>query len=76
MKLLQILKEEGTRQGLEIAEVAIVKVYATLEATAPRLMLEGEGVEKVIAGVLTTALPILKVTVEKIADLNKDGQIG
>lgn len=74
--LIQILKEEGQKQGLEIAEVAIVKAYSVLEAVAPRLALEGEGAEKVVGGILATALPVFKSAIEKLADLNKDGKIG
>ena len=76
MKLLDLLKEEGEKKGLVIAEVAIVKVYEVLEAVAPRLVVEGEGAEKIIGSVLATALPVFKSAVEKLADLNKDGQIG
>lgn len=76
MKLLELLKEEGEKKGLVIAEVAIVKVYEVLEAVAPRLVVEGEGVEKIIGSVLATALPVFKSAVEKLADLNADGKIG
>jgi hypothetical protein len=76
MKLLDLLKEEGEKKGLVIAEVAIVKVYEVLEAVAPRLVVEGEGAEKIIGSVLATALPVFKSAVEKLADLNKDGKIG
>lgn len=76
MKLVQILKEEGEKKGLVIAEVAIVKVYETLEAVAPRLVAEGEGVEKTVGIILSTALPVFKSAIEKLADLNKDGKVG
>lgn len=76
MKLVEILKEEGEKKGLVIAEVAIVKAYETLEVVAPRLVAEGEGFEKTIGVVLATALPVFKSAIEKLADLNKDGKIG
>lgn len=76
MKLLEILKEEGEKKGLAIAEVAIVKVYETLEAVAPRLVVEGEGAEKVVGSVLATALPVFKASILKLADLNHDEKIG
>lgn len=75
-KFIEILKEEGEKNGMEIAEIAIVKAYEVLEAVAPRLMLEGEGAEKVIGSVLSTALPIFKSAIVKLADLNKDEIIG
>lgn len=76
MKFLEILKEEGKKEGIEIAEVAIVKTYAILKATAPRMVIEGEGVEKVVGGILSTALPVFEAAIQKLADLNHDGQIG
>lgn len=76
MKLVEILKEEGEKKGLLVAEVAIVKVYEVLEAVAPRLVLEGEGFEKTVGVVLSTALPVFKSAIEKLADLNADGKIG
>lgn len=75
-KIIEIIKEEGKKQGMEIAEVAIVKVYGVLEAVAPRLAIEGEGVEKVVGGILATAIPVFKSAIEKLADLNHDGKIG
>lgn len=76
MKFLEILKEEGEKKGIVVLEKVIVDAYSVLEATAPRLMIEGEGAEKVIGSVLATALPVFKSAIEKLADLNKDGKIG
>lgn len=76
MKFFDIIKEEGKKEGIEIAEVAIMKVYSILKKTSARLVLEGEGTEKVIGSVLATALPVFESAIEKLADLDKDGQIG
>ncbi len=76
MKFLQILKEEGEKKLLVVSEVAIIKAYEVLEASAPRLVSEGEGIEKTVGVILTTALPVFKTAIEKLADLNHDNKIG
>jgi len=75
-KLVQILKEEGEKKLINVSEKAIMEAFELLEAVAPRLALEGEGAEKVVGGILATAIPVFKPAIEKLADLNKDGKIG
>lgn len=77
MKSFEIIIEEAKKEGIELAEAAIVKAFGILEAAAPRLAIESEdSIGKLAGTVLMVALPPFKLVVEKFADLNKDGKIG
>lgn len=76
-KALEIIKEEAEKKGIKLAEKAILDVFSILEAAAPRLALEAdESAAKIVGSGLSIALPAFKSSVEKMADLDKDGKIG
>lgn len=76
-KAAKILAEELEKNGIKDGEVVIMSVQKSLESTAARLVVEGEDqTDKMIGMVASVVVPALHPVVEKLADLNKDGQIG
>lgn len=74
---LEILKEVAKEKGIDLAEKAIMQAFEVLEAAAPRLAAESEEpVFKTIGGLLSMVVPAVKPSIEKLADLDKDGKIG
>ena len=75
MKTGQIVKEELKKEFPEMAETVLERAVSVVcEKIAPRLMTEAEEpIFKMIGTGLATAYPLLKSTIEKVTDLNKDG---
>ena len=74
---IEILKEVAKEKGIDLAEKAIMQAFEVLEAAAPKLALEAEeSVAKTLGGLLSMVLPAIKPSIEKLADLDKDGKIG
>lgn len=74
---IEILKEVAKEKGIDLAEKGIMEAFGILEAAAPRLALEAEEpVFKTIGGLLAMVVPAVKPSIEKLADLDKDGKIG
>ncbi|AFC22590.1 hypothetical protein phi1422_0070 [Bdellovibrio phage phi1422] len=77
-KVLSILSQKAKENGVEAAEVAIVKAYNILEETCQAAVVDPETsqVEKSVCGALSLGLSAFKEAVAKLADLNKDGKVG
>lgn len=77
MKASEILLEEAKKAGIESGEKVLAEVLELLEAVAPRLALEAEESWAKTAGAgLGLILPAIKPSLEKLIDINKDGQVG
>lgn len=77
MKAVDILKEEAKKMGVEAAEKVLAEALELLEAVAPRLANEAEeSAAKVVGSGLVMILPVVKPSLEKVIDLNKDNVIG
>ena len=77
MKAVDIIKEAAKEKGIDLAEKAIMQAFEVLEVAAPKLALEAdEAVAKTLGGLLSMVLPAIKPSIEKLADLDKDGKIG
>jgi hypothetical protein len=77
MKAVDIVKEEFEKNGIEGAELLLLKVIESLEAIAPRLALEAdESAAKIVGSGLAIALPVFKPTLMGLIDLNHDGIVG
>ena len=78
MKSLKIVLKNAKDAGLEQAEKAIVGLYGSLEKSCPEILADAEtsSLEKTAAGILIPVLSSLKPSIEKLADLDKDGQVG
>lgn len=77
-KAVKIVGEKLKEKGLDGSEIALMKLYEGLQEAMPLIVSDEEtsAVEKSLAGVAVTILAGLKPTVEKAADLDKDGQVG
>lgn len=77
-KALGIIGESLKEKGIAQAEVVIVKGYEALVESCSKIVASSETsqVEKTVAMVLAPVLSGFKDAVEKLADLNKDGQVG
>ena len=78
MKSLKIIVEKLKEKGIDQAEVTVVKLYEALQESLPVIVADSETspVEKTVAGVVVPVLAGLKESVEKLADFDKDGQVG
>ena len=78
MKSLKIVAAKLKEAGVNQAEKAIVEVYGAIEKAVPAILVDPEtsAIEKTAAGILAPVLASLKPQVEKLADLDKDGQVG
>lgn len=76
MKGLDILKEEAAKKGIKVLEKTIVDAFGILKSTATRMVAESEGTEKLVGGILATGLSAFDSSIEKLADLDKDGKVG
>lgn len=77
-KVMSILTTKAKENGIETAEVAIVKAYSILEETCQAAVVDPETsqLEKTVCGGVAMALATFKEAVNKLADLNKDGKVG
>lgn len=77
MKALEILKEELSKEGLNAAEEAVIKIVEVIDAKVlPRLALEAdEQAVKAIAGVAIPVFKALKPALLKSID-KIDGEEG
>lgn len=78
MKSVKIILKKLEEAGVKDAEKVIVDAFKALQDAAPEILADPEtsAIEKGAAGVLAPVLAGLKPSIEKLADLNKDGQIG
>lgn len=78
MKSLKIVVKKLKEAGVEQAEKAIVAAFGAVEKAVPEIIVDAEtsALEKTAAGILAPVLSSLKPQIEKLADLDKDGQIG
>lgn len=73
---LKIIGEEFKKGGIDMAEEVLEKAVSIMfEKALPRIAVEDENVAvKSVAGVAIMAYPALKPAVDKMTDLNHDGQ--
>jgi hypothetical protein len=75
-KALEIIKEEYKKEFPGIAEETVeASVKVLFEKALPRIAVEEENAAvKSVAGVALMAYPALKPAIDKVTDLNHDGQ--
>lgn len=78
MKSLKIVLESLKTKGIEHAEIVCVKAFEAVQESLPKILVDTEtsAMEKGAATLLTTILPPLKASFEKLVDFDKDGQVG
>lgn len=78
MKSLKIVLAKLKEAGVSQAEKAVVEAFGAVEKAVPEILVDAEtsALEKGAAGILAPVLASLKPQIEKLADFDKDGQVG